>query len=199
MKKINLKDLGAEVDRKFKYTALDEGGYIYVYEKEPYYYSGSGRWVVSGDWEFNRLEGVEDSKLNNYSPEDSLFEIDHGEDDKDSLCKVWEDNLSLISNTLNRGCAEKDSLYFLNKATETQSSRAGEYDTVGEKERNMQKIVDMFNACTGKSLTEAEGYLFMECLKNVRLFNAPHFHEDSAVDGVSYSSLKAEAKAKENS
>ena len=257
MKKINLKELGAEVDRKFKYAALDEGGYIYVYEKEPYYSSETGRWIVCGDWEFINLEGVEDSKLNNYSPEDSLFEIDHGGDMKKINPKSLEmgeiDVFSYIArdydgdiyvyqclpkyrelerkwfptsgmyNRINREDAtkiepllsrgevavlekggdtegdEKDSLYFLNKATETQSSRAGEYDTVGEKERNMQKIVDMFNACTGKSLTEAEGYLFMECLKNVRLFNAPDFHEDSAVDGVSYSSLKAEAKAKEYS
>ena len=86
---------------------------------------------------------------------------------------------------------------FLKKALEVQDSRANEYDTDAEEERNMGKIVRAFNAITGHTLTEAEGYLFMETLKNVRLFGAPSFHEDSAVDGISYASLKAEAKAKE--
>lgn len=86
---------------------------------------------------------------------------------------------------------------FLKKALEVQDSRASEYDTDGKEERNMGKIVSAFNAITGHALTEAEGYLFMETLKNVRLFGAPSFHEDSAVDCISYASLKAEAKAKE--
>ena len=198
MKNINLKALGIEIDNVFRYVAVDKDGDIYAYEDEPFYSHALGQWLTIEGGAFELIKNGWDRETFNFPANTSLFRIDNGENDKDSLCKVWEENFSLISNTLNRECAEKDSLYFLNKATETQSSRAGEYDTVGEKERNMQKIVDMFNSCTGKSLTEAEGYLFMECLKNVRLFNAPDFHEDSAVDGVSYSSLKAEAKAREH-
>lgn len=195
MKKINLKKLGVEVDSKFKYIAVDRDGDIYAYEAEPYYSHGLGQWLSEGRGQFEIIEGMWRDETFNLPPKDSLFEIDNDEDELDyqKLKDILFPKKSGVS------CLEdKDSIYFLNKATETQSSRAGEYDTVGEKERNMRKIVDMFNACTGKSLTEAEGYLFMECLKNVRLFNAPEFHEDSAVDGVSYSSLKAEAKAREH-
>ena len=85
---------------------------------------------------------------------------------------------------------------FLKAAIRIQEERGKEYDKP-EGERSMESTVSAFNAITGHILTEAEGWLFMEILKNVRLFTAPGFHCDSAIDGVSYSSLKAEAKARE--
>lgn len=49
---------------------------------------------------------------------------------------------------------------------------------------------------TGRDLTEAEGWLLLQVLKDVRQWQNPDkFHEDSALDGVAYSSLKAEALA----
>lgn len=194
MKKINLKKLGVEVDSKFKYIAVDGDGDIYAYEAEPYYSHGLGQWLSEGRGHFEIIEGMWRDETFNLPPKDSLFEIDNDEDELDYQ-KLKDILFPKMSGTSISG--DKDSVYFLNKAKEVQGSRAGEYDTVGEKERNMGKIVTAFNAITGHTLTEAEGYLFMETLKNVRLFGAPSFHEDSAVDGISYASLKAEAKAKE--
>lgn len=85
---------------------------------------------------------------------------------------------------------------FLKAAIRIQEERGKEYEKEGG-ERSMGKIVAIFNLHHGTNLTEAQGWHFMEILKDVRLFNAPGFHCDSALDGVSYASLKAEAKARE--
>jgi hypothetical protein len=85
---------------------------------------------------------------------------------------------------------------FLKAALRIQEERGKEYDKP-EGERSMGAVVVAFNAITGQDITEAQGWLLMEILKNVRLFTATGFHCDSALDGVSYASLKAEAKARE--
>lgn len=84
---------------------------------------------------------------------------------------------------------------FLRRAAEIMAERGKQYDQEGG-ERSMGKTVTMFNACTGHNLTEAEGWLLMECLKNVRQWQRPGFHQDSADDGVAYAALKAEALAR---
>jgi hypothetical protein len=99
---------------------------------------------------------------------------------------------------------------FLAKAAEIMIERGRVYDTknptpLGNKlekfappplERSMRKTVDAFNVITGQDLTEAEGWLFMEVLKNVRLFtDQSKFHQDSAEDGIAYAALKAECMA----
>lgn len=198
MQKINFKEKGFNLSKEIKFLARDRNGDIFGFRVLPTYLEPLGEWLTKDLDDISRITRISplhgQYDLGTYIPQEGIVEVDHGDIEEITL---W-DYLMKNCNTFNEveDCG-KDSNYFLSKAIETQSSRAGEYDTVGEKERNMQKIVDMFNACTGKSLSEAEGYLFMECLKNVRLFNAPEFHEDSAVDGVSYSSLKAEAKARE--
>lgn len=85
---------------------------------------------------------------------------------------------------------------FLKAAIRIQEERAREYDKP-EGERSMGAVVVAFNAITGQDITEAQGWLLLETLKNVRLFTASGFHFDSALDSVSYSSLKAEAKGRE--
>lgn len=75
-------------------------------------------------------------------------------------------------------------------------ARAVTYDKP-EGERSMGKTVEVFNAFHGTSITEAQGWHFMQILKDVRLFTRAGYHADSAEDGVSYSALKAEAKARE--
>lgn len=81
----------------------------------------------------------------------------------------------------------------LRKAVEVMEARALEYDKPGG-ERSVAAVVTALNAVLGRTaLIEAEGWLFMELLKNVRLFSAPGYHADSALDGIAYSALKAEA------
>ena len=86
---------------------------------------------------------------------------------------------------------------FLEEAGRLLKQRGKDYDTVEKEpsggERSMGKTVEMFNICTGKDLTEAEGWLLMQILKDVRQWTKPEYHEDSALDGISYAALKAEA------
>ena len=75
--------------------------------------------------------------------------------------------------------------------------RASTYDQPGG-ERSMGKTVEAFNAITGRELSESEGWLLLDLLKQVRLFAAPGYHADSAEDHIAYAALMAEAKAREN-
>lgn len=84
----------------------------------------------------------------------------------------------------------------LNKAATLLAERGREYDKP-EGERSMAQTVDIFNRFHGTTLTEAQGWHFMQVLKDVRLFQRPGYHSDSAEDCTAYSALKAEAKAKE--
>lgn len=82
---------------------------------------------------------------------------------------------------------------FLQAAIDTQAERGKQYDSP-EGERSMGRTVQAFNAITGRDLTEAEGWLLLQVLKDVRQWQNPEkYHHDSALDGVAYASLKAEA------
>lgn len=84
----------------------------------------------------------------------------------------------------------------LDKAASHMKARASTYDKP-EGERSMLQTVAVFNAFHGTRLTEAQGWHFMQVLKDVRLFTRAGYHADSAEDGVAYAALKAEAKAAE--
>lgn len=75
-------------------------------------------------------------------------------------------------------------------------ARASQYDKP-EGERSMGKAVNAFNAITGRDLSEPEGWLLLQVLKDVRLFQRPGYHADSAEDCIAYAALKGEAKARE--
>lgn len=85
---------------------------------------------------------------------------------------------------------------FLNKAAQIMQERGKQYDKP-EGERSMGKCVDAFNIITGRDLTEAEGWLLLQILKDVRQWQRPGYHQDSAEDCVAYAALKAEAKEQE--
>lgn len=81
----------------------------------------------------------------------------------------------------------------LRKAAEHMSDRASAYDTPGG-ERSMRRAVAAVNAITGRSLTEAEGWLLMLALKQVRLFTRrDQAHRDSAEDAIAYAALLGES------
>ena len=84
---------------------------------------------------------------------------------------------------------------FLTKASELMAQRGQTYDQpTGE--RSMGSAIIAFNAITRQHLTEAEGWLLMQLLKDVRQWSRVEYHADSAEDGVTYSALKAESLAK---
>lgn len=83
---------------------------------------------------------------------------------------------------------------FLAMAAGHMRARAATYDKpTGE--RSMARTVAAFNAITGRDLTEPEGWLLLQVLKDVRLFQNPGFHADSAEDCIAYAALKAESKS----
>lgn len=85
------------------------------------------------------------------------------------------------------------SIEFLEAAIAIQAERGAEYNK-DQGERSALALATAFNAITGKDLTEAEVWLMLQLLKDVRQWADPErYHHDSALDGVSYASLKAEA------
>ena len=86
----------------------------------------------------------------------------------------------------------KDAPAFLNEAIKVMQQRGEQYDS-NEKERSMGKTVEAFNVITGNQLTESEGWLLLQLLKDVRQWSKPDYHEDSALDCIAYSALKAES------
>lgn len=94
------------------------------------------------------------------------------------------------------GKASPTATDLLQKSAKHMADRAATYDSPGG-ERSIGKAVGAFNVITGHKLTEAEGWLFMQILKDVRLFTHQGYHADSGEDCIAYAALKAEAKAKE--
>lgn len=85
----------------------------------------------------------------------------------------------------------KDLLY---KAADIMTERGKQYDSPAG-ERSMVRCVQAFNAITGQNLTEAEGWLLLQLLKDVRQWQREGYHADSAEDCIAYAALKAEALA----
>lgn len=81
----------------------------------------------------------------------------------------------------------------LGRAAALMYERGKTYDEP-EGERSMGKAVTAFNAITGHTITESEGWLLLQVLKDVRLFTRSAYHQDSAEDCIAYAALKAEAK-----
>ena len=85
---------------------------------------------------------------------------------------------------------------FLEQAATLLAERATQYDKPSG-ERSMGKTVAAFNIVTGHALSEAEGWLLLQLLKDVRQWQTPgKMHRDSAEDCIAYSALKAEALAR---
>ena len=83
------------------------------------------------------------------------------------------------------------------QASEVMTERGKQYDKP-KGERSMKRTVLAFNAITGQDLTETQGWQFMEVLKAVRNFTGNKLHQDSMLDGIAYSALKAESGMNEN-
>jgi hypothetical protein len=84
----------------------------------------------------------------------------------------------------------------LNQAADTIEQRGKDYDHA-DGERSVEAAITAFNAITGHWLTEPDGWLFLQILKDVRQWARPDkYHADSALDCVAYAALKAEALAR---
>lgn len=81
----------------------------------------------------------------------------------------------------------------LTRSAEIMAERAKQYDSP-QGERSMGKAVAAFNAITGQSLSEANGWLLMALLKMVRDNTTTEPHADSINDLVAYGALYGEAR-----
>lgn len=81
---------------------------------------------------------------------------------------------------------------YLTRAADLMAERGKQYDSQAG-ERSMARTVEAFNAITGRDLSESDGWLLMLLLKQVRQWQTPDFHRDSAEDAVSYAALLAES------
>ena len=93
----------------------------------------------------------------------------------------------------------------LSDAAHTILQRGVERDTGGAdqpQERSMAATVAAFNAIEGTSLTERQGWAFMQTLKLVRATNTSRngrYNPDDYQDGAAYAALGAEAASKTTS
>lgn len=84
---------------------------------------------------------------------------------------------------------------FLKKGLGHMEDRAVTYDKEGG-ERSMGKTVAAFNVITGSNLTEEEGWLFMEILKQVRSMQGS-FKADNYEDLAAYAALRGECASRD--
>lgn len=84
----------------------------------------------------------------------------------------------------------------LDQAAHHMRQRSTTYDQP-EGERSMGRTVRAFNAITGHTLTEAEGWMLMAILKMVRDRQRVTPHRDSCEDMVAYAALYGEARLNE--
>lgn len=82
----------------------------------------------------------------------------------------------------------------LESAIEHMRNRAQARDQP-EGERSMSRTVNAFNAITGHTLSERDGWMFMVILKAARACNTPTGIGDDYEDGAAYFGLAGEAAA----
>jgi len=85
----------------------------------------------------------------------------------------------------------------LNRAASLMEQRGQQYDQP-QGERSMGRAVAALNTILGRqALSESEGWLLLQILKDVRDRQRPAAHIDSLEDCVAYAALKAEARLAE--
>lgn len=82
---------------------------------------------------------------------------------------------------------------FLERASALLRERAQQYDQP-QGERSMGRAVEAFNVITGHVITESDGWLLLQILKDVRDRQRVEPHRDSLEDCIAYAALKAEAR-----
>lgn len=92
-----------------------------------------------------------------------------------------------------------DAIEMLTRAAQHMNDRAATYDQpTGE--RSMGRAVAALNIILGReAITESEGWLLLQLLKDVRDRQRARPHEDSLEDAIAYAALKAESRLNEAS
>lgn len=118
------------------------------------------------------------------------------QDDANHMIDSWKQELMKIKIAEQVATTEPVTAgEFLRSALNTLAQRGKDYDKP-EGERSAAAVAVAFNAITGRNLTEAEVWLILQLVKDVRQWQNPgRYHADSALDCVAYAALKAEALA----
>lgn len=117
----------------------------------------------------------------------------HGHDESTKACPVRVASVAKFTNQPNTMTAQD----ILREALATIEARGKTYDPAApDGERSMPRIVELFEEQTGVKLTEAQGWRFMQCVKEARLESSPG-HRDSVVDKLAYAALELEAVTRE--
>lgn len=166
------------VDPVFKFISVDEDCSVIAHEEPPRphgsrWMSNGHQWKFQGEYPFRQLAG--------------------GVDDWRSMLWVRPEPKKQPRQEPKEPKTAHD---FLTFAGVTLNQRGKDYDQP-QGERSAGKVAEAFNAITGRNLSEAEIWLILQLVKDVRQWQNPdRYHADSALDGVSYSALKAEALAR---
>jgi hypothetical protein len=109
--------------------------------------------------------------------------------------ELWPKDLEEYNKPMKDNPSPKNAQDFIDVASNTLWARGKDYDQpTGE--RSAGKVAVAFNAIAGKDLAEAHIWLILQLVKDVRQFTGK-YHEDSAIDCIAYSALKAEALVRE--
>ena len=112
--------------------------------------------------------------------------------DEDLFWNANRFQLQLQYNPLDVAFHRNTARWWLEKAIDIQKERGKNYDK--NEERSAGKVADIFNILRDKDLTEADVFLILQILKQVRYCqNFDNPHEDSLLDNIAYASLFAEA------
>lgn len=148
--------------------------------------------------DISRVEGYPFVTSNGFTVNVDGFRL--GADRVDRFDLISIDSLNEVNELLGKNHDQNlkgvSAIDILDASKSHMQDRAATYDKP-DGERSMGKTVQAFNAITGRDLTEPEGWLLLQVLKDVRLFQREGYHADSAEDCVAYASLKAEAKARD--
>jgi hypothetical protein len=108
--------------------------------------------------------------------------------------KLYEGGTPPLVQTNETPPAPPSAYMLITDAANTVLQRAADRDV--EEERSMRRCVESFNALTGHSVSERDGWLFMVVLKMARATSTPTGRIDDYVDASAYCGLAGECAAK---
>ena len=157
---------------------------INSWNNKEYYFKHMGRkWALTQD-DCEELVSLDDfpapnekllDVINTDLKQDSVLDIQHGGSHyKDKKIQPIEyitaNNLDFCQGNIVK--SPSTACDFLSKALSLLEERGKDYDQP-EGERSMGKTISAFNSITGKSLTESEGWLLLQLLKDCLLYTSP--------------------------
>lgn len=158
---------GLRIPENACYIAQDKNGSVWGYSKKPVKLAYC--WLVGSG---------------------NQYKLMHEDDAPDN--PLWKGAIAEVRHYAERQVTASD---IMDAAGGHMQDRASSYDAP-EGERSMSRTVQAFNAATGHSLSETDGWRFMEILKMVRSTQGD-YRADNHEDATAYAALAGESAARE--